>query len=590
MTAAARTSTQGDAFLGVETSQTGRRWTGPDAATDRLAQAIAREAGLPEIVATLLAARGVAPEEAGRYLDPKLRDLMPDPDTLADMDRAARRLVAAVEGRQRIAVFADYDVDGGASAALLIAWLRELGREATLYVPDRLEEGYGPNVPAMEGLARNHDLILCVDCGTASPDPVEAAMRAGADVVIADHHLAPEVLPQATAIVNPNRHDDASGMGHLCAAGVVFLWLVAANRILRGKGGPVPDLMGMLDLVAVATVADVAPLTGLNRAFVRQGLRVMAGRQRPGLAALADVAGLSAPPRSQDLGFVIGPRINAGGRVGTADLGARLLATDNADEAAALAERLHGLNAERRDIEARVLDAAVEQAEERGTAGGLVWAAGAGWHAGVVGIVAARLKERFNRPAVVIGLEGGEGKGSGRSVAGVDLGSAIAALAREGLLLRGGGHRMAAGLTVAEERLEEAMAALDARLAAQGADALGPADLVLSGALAPEAATVEVVEMLEAAGPFGPSNPAPRLAFPSVIPGGARRVGSGGHLQFRLGPLACIGFAGDRHGLTDFVEAAAQVRRPIHVAGRLELDDWGGRRKAKLRLEDAAGA
>lgn len=575
------------AFLGVERSETGRRWVGPDAEADRLAAAIAREAGLPEIVATLLAARGVAPGEAAGWLDPKLRTLMPDPHVMAGMAEAAERLVRAVEAGERIAIFADYDVDGGASAALLLDWLRALGRDATLYVPDRIDEGFGPNVPAMEGLAERHSLILCVDCGTASVAPVAAARALGADVVVMDHHLAPEALPEATALVNPNRQGDASGLGHLCAAGVVFMGLVAANRILRGRGRDGPDLMAMLDLVALATVADVAPLVGLNRAFVRQGLRVMAERRRPGLVALADVAGLTAPPRAQDLGFVIGPRINAGGRVGTADLGARCLAATDPHEAAALAERLDGLNAERRDIEARVLDAALRQAEDRGTGGGLVWAAGEGWHPGVAGIVAARLKERFNRPAVVIGIQGGTGKGSGRSVAGVDLGSAVAALTREELLLAGGGHRMAAGLTVAADRLEDAMAALDARLTAAGAAEAGAADLTLTGALAPEAATAELVEMLDAVGPFGPASPAPRLALAAQVPGGARRVGKG-HLQFRLGGLGCIAFAGRDGRLADFVAAAAEGRRPIHLAGRLEIDDWGGRRRAKLRLEDAA--
>jgi single-stranded-DNA-specific exonuclease len=521
---------------------------------------------------------------------------MPDPSTLAGMDEAAARLANAVKKGERIAVFGDYDVDGGASVAMLLDWLGRLGLRATPYIPDRIEEGYGPNVPAMQALAGAHDLILCVDCGTASFEPVAAARAAGADVIIADHHLAGETLPDARAVVNPNRQDDDSGLGYLCAAGVVFLLLVATNRALRRQGwfgqGDEPDLRTLLDLVAVATVADVAPLVGLNRALVRQGLSVLAHRGRPGLAALADVAGLRAPPGSRDLGFALGPRINAGGRVGQADLGQRLLSTADPHEAAALAEELNRLNRERQEIEMVVLEAAIAQVEARDPSGPLVWAAGEGWHPGVAGIVASRLKDRFNRPAVVIGLEGGEGKGSGRSVPGVDLGSAVAALAREGLLLRGGGHVMAAGLTVVEAALEDGMAALSDRLAAQGAGQAGPADLRLDGALAPGGATVELVEQMEAAGPFGQANPAPRMAFGGVQVKGARMVGNG-HCQFRIaattGPqLAAIAFRAAETGLAALIEATANTGAPLHLAGKLEIDDWGGRRKAKLRVDDAS--
>lgn len=584
--------TQAQAFLGVERSATGRRWTAPGAETERLGLALAQATGLPEIVARLLSTKGITAEEAGSYLEPTLRALMPDPSSLADMDRAAERLARAVTARERIAIFGDYDVDGGASVALLVWWLRALGLAATAYIPDRIDEGYGPNAPAMEELGRAHDLVVCVDCGTLSHEPVAAARAAGADVVIVDHHLPGETLPEAIC-VNPNRTDDRSGLGHLCAAGVVFFLLVAANRVLRGQRGAAgePDLLAMLDLVAVATVADVAPMIGLNRALVRQGLAVLGRRARPGLVALADVAGLSAPPTARDLGFALGPRINAGGRIGAADLGARLLATEDPNEAAALAEKLDRLNTERRAIEAHVLDLATDQVEARGTDSGLVWAAGPGWHPGVVGIVASRLKERFNRPAVVIGLDGAEGKGSGRSVTGVDLGSCIGALARDGLLIKGGGHKMAAGLTVAAENVLPAMARLDEMLTAQGAADSGPGDLAVLGALAPGGATPELVGQLEAAGPFGPSNPAPRLAFPDVIPTGVRIVGNG-HAQVRFqggaGAIAAIAFGARDNGLAALLEASAATRRPLHVAGRLEIDDWGGRRKAKLRLEDIA--
>ena len=400
------------AFMNVTSSLTGLRWVGPDTETDRHAEALAQSTALPRPLCQTLARLRVAPEVVAAYLDPKLRDLLPNPRHLKDMEPAAARFLEEVNRKGRIAIFADYDVDGGASAALLIDWLRQSGLGATLYIPDRIDEGYGPNPAAMADLARTHDLIICVDCGTLSHDAIAAAK--GADVLVLDHHLGGETLPEAQAIVNPNRQDETGDHGHLCAAAVVFLMLVEAGRQLREAGRSGPDLMAMLDLVALATVADVAPLRGVNRAFVRQGLKIMAQRQRPGLVALSDIARLDTAPTPYHLGFVLGPRINAGGRVGKADLGARLLSTLDSSEAAALSERLDQLNTERRDIEAAVRDAALAQAESRGLDAPLVWAAGEGWHPGVVGIVAARLKEATNRPSVVIGLDGDEGKGSGR--------------------------------------------------------------------------------------------------------------------------------------------------------------------------------
>ena len=477
-------NTDQPAFLGVETSLTGRRWVGPDSAADRAASVLGQQAGLHPIVAAILADRGIPPQEAAAFLTPTLRELMPDPNTLKDMDKTARRLRDAVLGNQRIAVFADYDVDGAASAALLITWLRDLGCAATLYVPDRIDEGYGPNVPAMTELGAGHDLIICVDCGTLSHEPIAAANANGAEVIVLDHHLGSEHLPPALAVVNPNRQDEDTPLTYLCAAGVVFMALVATNRLMRKDKSQLPDLLESLDLVALATVADVAPLTGLNRAFVRQGLKVMGQRNRTGLAALADIAGLRSAPSSYHLGFMLGPRINAGGRIGAADLGARLLTTTSASEAQALAERLDHLNAERRDIEAVVLDAALQQAEARGFEAPLVWACGDGWHPGVVGIVASRLKEAANRPAIVIGFDGDTGQGSGRSVSGIDLGASIATLAREGLILKGGGHKMAAGLSLQTGQLESAMERLGQLLSRQGAHLLGPKDLRICGIVA----------------------------------------------------------------------------------------------------------
>ena len=578
------------AFLGVESSATGRRWVGLAAAQDRHALAIAQQTGLPETLARTLARRGVAVQDAALFLAPSMRDLMPDPSVFRDMDRAAERIHAAVKCRQKIAIFADYDVDGGSSAALLIDWLRQLGRTATLYVPDRIEEGYGPNEAAMAALAAVHDLIICVDCGTLAHDPIAAA--SGADVIVLDHHLGGETLPPALAVVNPNRQDEEGEFGYLCAAGVVFLTLVAVNRLMRSDGQTPPDLINMLDLVALATVADVAPLTGLNRALVRQGLKVMARRQRPGIAALSDVARLSTAPNTYHLGFVLGPRVNAGGRIGKANLGARLLSCTDPQEASALADQLDLLNGERREIEAQVRLQALEQAEARGLDAPLVWAAGAGWHPGVVGIVAARLKEASNRPAVVIGLDGGIGKGSGRSVTGIDLGAAIAVCTREGLLLKGGGHKMAAGLTVAEDKLEAAMARLSDLLAKQGSGDIGPRDLLLDGTIQPGAVTCELIEQLETAGPFGAGAPAPRFALPAQRIAFAKRAGEN-HLRLTAqdangGRIDAIAFGAFDGPIGPLIED--HKGRLFHLAGRLEIDDWGGRRRAKLRLEDAAQA
>lgn len=578
------------AFLGVECSLTGRRWQGPGAEAERLAEAIAQAAALPRPLCQTLARLGVPPHEAAAYLEPRLRDLMPDPHRLKDMERAAARFLTEVARGGRIAIFADYDVDGGASAALLIDWLRQMGREATLYVPDRIDEGYGPNPVAMTALAADHDLIVCVDCGTLSHEAVAAAR--GTDVVILDHHLGAETLPDAVAVVNPNRQDESGDLGHLCAAAVVFLMLVEAGRQLRAQGAQGPDLMELLDLVALATVADVAPLIGVNRAFVRAGLQVMAGRGRPGLAALADVARLDAPPDPYHLGFVLGPRINAGGRVGRADLGARLLACADPAEAKSLAERLDQLNNERQEIERAVREAALAQAEARGLEAPLVWAAGEGWHPGVVGIVASRLKEVTNRPAVVIGLDGPKGQGSGRSVSGVDLGHAVQRLAAEGLLIKGGGHRMAAGLTVARAQLEQAMARLSELLARQGAGAAGPRALALDGLLMPGAATPDLVEEIAAAGPYGAGAPAPRFAFADMGLKFARRVGES-HLKLRVGDgsggqIDAIAFGAFEGPMGAALEAHSGAR--FHLAGRIEINRWGGRATVQLRVEDAAPA
>lgn len=578
------------AFLGVEASLTGRRWVGQSVEVDRAAEALAQQTDLPRPVAQVLARRGVDAQDAEAFLAPSLRDLLPDPRSLRDMEKAAARFLQAVKNRQKIAIFADYDVDGGSSAALLLIWLRGLGQHATLYIPDRIDEGYGPNDEAMAELAAHHDLIICVDCGTLSHDPIAAA--AAADVIVLDHHLGGETLPDALAVVNPNRQDEDGACAHLCAAAVVFLMLVETGRQLREAGRKGPDLMALLDLVALATVADVAPLTGVNRAFVRQGLRVMARRERLGITALADVARMETAPTAYHLGFLLGPRINAGGRIGQADLGARLLASDDPHETAALAERLDHLNTERREVEASVRAAALDQAETRGFDAPLVWASGPGWHPGVVGIVASRLKEASNRPAIVIGVENGIGKGSGRSVSGIDLGAPIQRLAAEGLLIKGGGHKMAAGLTVAEENIAPAMARLAELLAKQGAHLGGPADLKVTGLLMPGAATVELAEIVEQAGPFGASSPAPRYAFADMQILFAKRVGES-HLKISFGDglggkMEAIAFGAYDSALGPALENHGGAR--FHLAGRLDINSWRGRQTVQLRLEDAAPA
>jgi single-stranded-DNA-specific exonuclease len=577
-------------FLGVEASLTGRAWIGPTAENDRRAERMAQSSALPLALTQILARRGVEDGDALAFLEPSIKDLLPDPRSLRDMEKAATRFLAAVKAKQKIAVFGDYDVDGGTSSAQLIIWLRDMGLPCTLYIPDRIDEGYGPNPEAMTKLAADHDLILCVDCGTLSHDALAAATAA--DVIVLDHHLGGETLPTAHAIVNPNRQDETGDLAHLCAAAVVFLMLVEANRQLRDDGIKGPNLLSMLDLVALATVADVAPLIGVNRALVRQGLKVMGQRQRIGLVALSDVARLDTAPTSYHLGFVLGPRINAGGRIGAADLGARLLSTQDTHEATALAERLDLLNTERRDIETAVRMAALAQAESRGFDQPLVWASGQGWHPGVVGIVASRLKENADRPAIVIGVENGIGKGSGRSVSGIDLGAAIQRLVREGLLLKGGGHKMAAGLTVEEDKIPLAMARLSELLDAQGAGALGPRDLKLDGALMPGAATVELVEQLENAGPFGAGAAAPRFAFPDAQISFAKPVGES-HLKLSFGDglgakLDAICFGAFDGPLGPALSARSGAR--FHLAGRLDINTWGGRQSVQLRLEDAAPA
>jgi single-stranded-DNA-specific exonuclease len=595
--AAAQPPAPRERFLGIERSFRGKRWEARPA-DPRQSLALTQRLGVPELVGRVMAARGVMPDQADSYLDPSLRQALPDPSHLKDMDRAVERLVRAIADNQRVAVFGDYDVDGATSSALLARFFRCLGRELTVYIPDRIAEGYGPNGPALKRLrAEGVDVVITVDCGTTAVDALEVAREAGLDVVVVDHHAAEPRLPPAAAVINPNRLDETSPYTQLAAVGVTFLLVVALSRALRqagwyrDAGRPEPDLLAWLDLVALGTVCDVVPLTGLNRAYVAQGLKVLARRGNPGLAALGDVAGADQRPDTFHLGFLLGPRVNAGGRVGEAPLGARLLGTDDPAEAAALAARLDSYNSERKEIERAVQDQALSQAEAAaGGAGGLVCVAAEGWHPGVVGIVASRLKERFGLPALVIALDGGVGKGSGRSVPGVDLGANVIAARQAGLLINGGGHPMAAGLTVAERNLGALREFLDLRLARQiAASGYRPA-LGFDGTLQPGAADAELVRLLERLGPFGVGNAEPRFALPAVSVEGARVVGET-HVSCRLrgsdgARLKAIAFRALDGELGPRLLKTGGL--PLHVAGKLRPDSWTGPDAVQLFIEDAA--
>lgn len=582
-------------FLGVRQSVTGRAWY-ETAVDPRTAAALAQRLDIPEVMGRVLAARGVVAEDGERFLNPSLRHSLPDPARLRDMDKAVARLVAAIRQGEPIAVFGDYDVDGATSAALLLRFLASLGIGARSYVPDRRREGYGPNTRALLGLrAEGTRVVILVDCGTQAAEPLAAAQAAGLDCIVLDHHQAELALPPAHAIVNPNRLDECGEHRQLAAVGVTFLFLVALNRALRqagwyGEARPEPDLMRWLDLVALGTVADVMPLTGLNRVLVAQGLKVLARRETAGLRALADVARLGARADTYALGFVFAPRVNAGGRVGESDLGLRLLTTDDADEALNLALQLDRLNGERQAIEAAVLAQALGEAERQANLPCVVVASD-GWHEGVVGIVAARLKEKFRRPAFVLSVAEGRAKGSGRSVPGIDLGAAVTAARQGGLVQAGGGHAMAAGVTLAAERLAEFHAFLCARMA--DAALSGEAVLRLDGALGVKAATMQLVELLRGAGPYGVGHPEPRFALPGVR---VVRVQPRGrdHLAVTLvggdeGRIDGIAFRAADGPLGQALSGALGGSR-LHVAGTLRCEEWQGRRRLSLSIEDAAHA
>jgi single-stranded-DNA-specific exonuclease len=547
----------------------------------------------------VLAAREIGVENVAAYLAPKLRDSLSDPSSLIDMDKAVERLARAVTMREHVALFGDYDVDGACSVALFGGYLTDLGCPLSFHIPDRLTEGYGPNVEAVTALARKGaSLLVTLDCGTVSHAPLAEAKRLGLDVIVIDHHLAPEKLPPADAIVNPNRQDDLSGLTMLCAAGVAFVVLVALNRELRRRAAftserPEPDLFAALDLVALATIADVMPLKGLNRALVRQGLAVMKARGRLGLRALADAARLDGEPTSYHLGFLLGPRINAGGRIGDASLGARLLMSRDEAEANEMAAMLDRLNGERRVIEEQALEAAAAQAQAALAEGDppVILAHAPDWHPGIVGLVAARLKERHRRPAFAFSIApDGTMTGSGRSIEGADLGRAVAAAVEAGLALKGGGHAMAAGATLAEGGAAPFLDFVSARLK-EAVDAGRARRALMVDAVATAAgASPELVATLARAGPFGAGSPEPVVVLGGHTLADAAIVGAG-HVRARLrapdgATLSAIAFRAAEEPLGQALLAARGGR--LHVAGTLSVDRWGGNERAQLRIIDAA--
>jgi single-stranded-DNA-specific exonuclease len=589
------------AFLGVARSLTDKLWRDRlDARGAAKALAIVQQHQLPEMLARVLAGRGIDTDAVADFLDPTIRKLMPDPYTVTEMEAAAKRIADAAANGEKVAIFGDYDVDGATSAALLTWHLRHCGLDPLIHIPDRIFEGYGPNVEAVRGLAaKGATLLVTVDCGTTSLEPLAEAKRLGMSVVVIDHHQAGDVLPEVDALVNPNRLDDLSGLGHLAAVGLVLVTLVAVNRELRQRGFwnaelPEPDLLGMLHHVALGTVADVAPLIGLNRAFVAKGLIAMRRRDHVGHTALMDVARLNGPPEAWHLGFMLGPRINAGGRIGRADLGVRLLLEGDSVEAARIAAELDRLNSERRVIE----QGAEAQAEAEALASigfedklSVIVTASEGWHPGVVGLVASRLKEKFSRPAFAIALEpGGIGTGSGRSIAGVDIGKAVRQAVTDGILLKGGGHAMAAGVTLRKEKLAEFRAYLENALAKDVAEARHVNELYIDGAVSARAVTTELATTLNRAGPFGSGNPEAVLALPAHQLVYADEVGQAHlRLRFKSGDGAIVnGIAFRSVGQKLGNALVANRGQQLHVAGSLSVDRYQGAERVQFRVIDVA--
>lgn len=587
-----------NAVLNVESSALSKKWLLSE--TDaRLAAGISQSFGIPEIVGRLLTARGIGFDDVENFLNPSLKAQLPDPYVMQDMEKAAKRIATAIKNGEKVAVFGDYDVDGATSSALFKRFFKSLGLDIQLYIPDRLKEGYGPNAPALLKLKENGvDLVITVDCGITSFEPLAEAKKAGLDIVVLDHHRAEADLPEADAVVNPNRLDDTSGLGQMAAVGVVFLTIIAVNRLLREEGFyknniPEPRLTSWLDIVALGTVCDVVPLTGINRAFVAQGLKVMALRQNVGITALGDVAGADGVPDTFHAGFLLGPRVNAGGRVGESGLGAQLLSTDDAVEAKIIAAQLHQLNTERRAIEAEALEQAIDMIEAKGeVTDRVLMVAGEGWHPGVIGIVAARLKEKYNRPTCVIAWdENGLGKASGRSVNGVDLGGAIIAAKQAGHLVNGGGHKMAAGFTVAKDAFGDLIGFVNAHVEEQLAGQDYKPELRIDGVLTVSSLNLDLVEKINMLAPFGMSNPEPRFALTGVRIVKPKVVGEN-HISCFIqdtaggASLKAISFRSLDTGLGEILLKSGTA--PVNLAGHVKINEWMGRKTVDFQIVDAA--
>jgi single-stranded-DNA-specific exonuclease len=587
------------AFLGVERSVSDQRWVSRlDQAGQNRALAMAQLHGMPELIARVLAGRGVGVDEALEFLDPTIRNLMPDPHTLTDCELAANRLAAAIQKSEKIAIFGDYDVDGASSAALMYRFLNHFGLEPEIYIPDRIFEGYGPNPAAMQQLAANGaTLIVTVDCGSTSHESLLAAKQAGTDVVVIDHHQVGETLPPCVALVNPNRQDDLSGQGHLCAAGVVFLVLVATLRVMKEKKDRrafTLDLLSFLDIVALATVCDVVPLKGLNRAYVVKGLVAARHMNNAGLAALFKTAGLGGPVTPYHFGFLIGPRINAGGRIGDAALGSRLLTIDDPSGAEVIAVKLDELNRERQAMETVMLAEAEAEALAEygdGSGAGVIVTARQNWHPGIVGLLASRLKDRFRRPAFAIAFDAnGKGTGSGRSINGFDLGRMVRAAVDNGLLVKGGGHAMAAGLTVERSALGKLRTFFEESASKAIASLVENSALKIDGAIGASGATLELIDRLEAAGPYGSGHSQPIFAIPAHRLKDARIVGTN-HVKITLEALDGTRLDGIAFRAADAPLGQLLLNgrgRSVHVAGTLGAEQWQGQRRVQIRVLDAA--
>ena len=579
-------------FLDVSRSIRGLRWQSR-CDSDQAVDTLVRAKTLDRLTAQLIAGRGIDAELSDEFLSPTLRGSMPNPSEMQDVDKAAGFILDAVQAKQKITVFADYDVDGGTSAAQLIRWGRALGAEIGLYVPDRVKEGYGPTIEAFEQLkTEGNDLVITVDCGAAAHGALKAAAGLSLPIIVIDHHLMHGELPPCLALVNPNREDDTSGLGHLAAAGVTFMMLVALNREARRRGlTGLLDLKELLGLAALGTVCDVVPLTGLNRAIVAQGLKVLSAGDNIGVNALADVAGSAPPYTTYHCGFILGPRINAGGRIGKAEMGAEMLSTENAQIAYGHAAELDRVNTARKALQAQMVNEALEKAHKLSEGNAVIVVDMEGWHPGVIGIVAGRLKDRFDKPAIVIGInEEGIGKGSGRSLKGVNLGDAITQAKEAGLLISGGGHAMAGGLTVEADKIAQLTVFLNNHLAEDIAEARKNLSLKIDALIAAGAATQGLIDKINQVGPYGAGNPQPLFAFSDMRIAYAERV-KGGHVRCAFedasgGRISGICFRADETGL-DSVLLEPNAPR-VHVVGRLKADSWKGRSRIDLQLVDLA--